>query len=101
MYNKIFSGYQPHQMVKWRKNQRFEDYLCPRPQGTEGYPEYPEDEDGRTRVLKGTLSTLRTRTEMVLETLVYSPFNHLTRLVAEEDFIIGLLWTYHENIRNR
>jgi hypothetical protein len=25
---------------------------------------------------------------MVLETLIFSPFNHLTRLVAREDFII-------------
>jgi hypothetical protein len=32
-------------------------------------------------------STLRTRTGMVLETLVFSPFNHLTRLVARENFI--------------
>jgi hypothetical protein len=35
MYNKIFSGYQPLQMVKRRKNQRFEDHIRPRPQGTE------------------------------------------------------------------
>jgi hypothetical protein len=28
------------------------------------------------------ISILRTRTEMVLETLVFSPFNHLTWLVA-------------------
>jgi hypothetical protein len=33
-YNKILSGYQPRQMVEWRKNQRFEDYLRPRPQVT-------------------------------------------------------------------
>jgi hypothetical protein len=33
-------------------------------------------------------STLRTRTEIVLETLVFSSFNHVTRLVAREDFII-------------
>jgi hypothetical protein len=36
-------------------------------------------------------SILRTRTEMVIETLVFSPFNHLTRLVAREDFIIYVL----------
>jgi hypothetical protein len=35
IFNKIFSGYQPHQMVKRRKHQRFEDHLCPCPQGTE------------------------------------------------------------------
>jgi hypothetical protein len=34
-YNKIFSGYQPRQVAVWRKNQRFEDHLRPRPQGTE------------------------------------------------------------------
>jgi hypothetical protein len=33
-------------------------------------------------------NTLRTRTEMVFETLVFSPFNHLTRLIARENFII-------------
>jgi hypothetical protein len=33
-------------------------------------------------------STLRTRTEMVFETLVCSPLNHLTRLIARENFII-------------
>jgi hypothetical protein len=27
-------------------------------------------------------STMRTRTELVLETLVFSPFNHMTQLVA-------------------
>jgi len=30
----IFSGYQPSQMVERRKNQLYEDHLCPRPQGT-------------------------------------------------------------------
>jgi hypothetical protein len=33
-------------------------------------------------------STLRTRTEMVFETLVCSPLNHLTRLIARENFIM-------------
>jgi hypothetical protein len=37
---------------------------------------------------------LRTGTEMVLETLVFSPFNHLTWLVAREDFIIH---SHHES----
>jgi hypothetical protein len=36
-------------------------------------------------------STLRTRTKMVLEMLVFSPFSQLTRLVAREDFIIILI----------
>jgi hypothetical protein len=30
-FDKVLSGYQPGQM---KKNQRFEDHLCPRPQGT-------------------------------------------------------------------
>jgi len=50
--------------VKWlnsEKNQHFEDHLCPRPQGV-----YMD------------IRTLRTRTEMVFETLVFSLFNHLT-----------------------
>jgi hypothetical protein len=33
-------------------------------------------------------STLRTRTEMVFETLVCSPLKHLTRLIARENLII-------------
>jgi hypothetical protein len=32
----------PAVSVKWRKNQRFKDRLCPRLQGTD---QYPEDED--------------------------------------------------------
>jgi hypothetical protein len=35
LYNKIFLGYQPCQLLKWRKNQRFKDHLCPRLQGTD------------------------------------------------------------------
>jgi hypothetical protein len=35
MHNKIFPGYQPCQLVKRRKNQRFKDHLCPRPQDAE------------------------------------------------------------------
>jgi hypothetical protein len=34
-FNKIFSGYQPCQLVKRRKNQRFKDHLCPRRQGAD------------------------------------------------------------------
>jgi hypothetical protein len=34
------------------------------------------------------ISTLKTRTDMVLEKLVFSPLNQLTRLVAREYFII-------------
>jgi hypothetical protein len=58
-YNKIFSGYQPRQVVEWQK--------------------------------KPTFSTLRTRTKMVLETLIFSPSNHLTQLVARENFIKAVL----------
>jgi hypothetical protein len=39
------------------------------------------------RVL-GQTSTLRTRTEMVFKTLVFSLLNHLTQLIAQENFII-------------
>jgi hypothetical protein len=44
----------------------------------------------RQCIIKSSLlfRTLRMRTEMDLETSVFSYFNHLTRLVAREDFII-------------
>jgi hypothetical protein len=35
LYNKIFLGYQPCQLVKRRKSQRFKDHLYPRLQGTD------------------------------------------------------------------
>jgi hypothetical protein len=38
----------------------------------------PHEMDGNS----SHFSTLRMRTEMVLETLAFSPFNHLTQLVA-------------------
>jgi hypothetical protein len=41
----------------------------------------------RFKWLSGS-SSLRTRTEMVFETLVCSPLNHMTRLIARENFII-------------
>jgi hypothetical protein len=34
MYDEVLSGYQPGQMVERWANQRFENHLCPRPQGT-------------------------------------------------------------------
>jgi hypothetical protein len=37
---------------------------------------------------QATSRVLRTRAVMALETSVFSYFNHLTRLVAREDFII-------------
>jgi hypothetical protein len=39
----------------------------------------------------GCVLALRMRMEMVLEMLVFSPFNHLTWLVAREDFIIHVI----------
>jgi hypothetical protein len=33
-YDEVLSGYQPGQMIERWANQRFEDHLCPRPQGT-------------------------------------------------------------------
>jgi hypothetical protein len=35
VYNQIFPGYQPRQMVKIRKHRRFKGHHCPRPQGSE------------------------------------------------------------------
>jgi hypothetical protein len=37
------------------------------------------------------ISDLKTATEMVIETLAFSSLNHLTRLVAREDFIIKII----------
>jgi hypothetical protein len=34
-HNEMFLGYQPGQVVEQGKNQCFEDYLCPRPQGAD------------------------------------------------------------------
>jgi len=34
------------------------------------------------------IGTLRTRAETVFKTLVFSPFNHLTWLTAQESFIV-------------
>jgi hypothetical protein len=52
--------------------------------GTRGSGRYIYETDGNS----SHFSTLRTRTEMVLKTLDFLPFNHLMRLVAQEDFII-------------
>jgi len=35
-FDEVFSGYQLGQLVEQRKNQRFEDHLCPRPQDRDG-----------------------------------------------------------------
>jgi hypothetical protein len=54
--------------VKWlssEKNQRFEDRLCPRPQGTSLTTLCSEDRGSKV----SQTSTLRTRTEMVFEML--------------------------------
>jgi hypothetical protein len=91
-YNKIFSGYQPRQLVEWRKNQRFEDHFRPRPQGTEVSTEVSIEvsievstevsAEVSTEVsievstevsieFSTEVSTQRTRTEMVFELLVF------------------------------
>jgi hypothetical protein len=119
-------------MVERRKNQRFEDHLCPRPQGASltmvgknirskfipgrvclrdkwvgefssrfawikflckqldyGVPCPAQCEFGPNVFPNHSqTSTLRTRTEMVFKTSVFSPLNHLTRLIARENFII-------------
>jgi hypothetical protein len=40
IYNKMFSSYQPFQLVKRRKNQRFKDHYSPCPQGAENEDRY-------------------------------------------------------------
>jgi len=76
VYNEVLLGCQLGQVVEWWKNQCFEDHLCH---------------------LIILLSTLRTRTEVVLKTLVFSSFNHLTWLIAWENFII---FSYQESTRS-
>jgi hypothetical protein len=44
--------------------------------------------NGEKTDVSKTISVLRTRPEMVFETLVFSPLNHLTWLIARENFII-------------
>jgi hypothetical protein len=67
-YNKVFSGYQPGQVVEqWG---RFEAVPA---------------------LVLRVLRVLRTRTEMVFETLFFF-FNHLTWLIARENFIIFKVW---------
>jgi len=41
-----------------------------------------------TNISKTNSTTLRTRTEMVFEMLVSTKLNHLTQLIAQENFII-------------
>jgi hypothetical protein len=67
--------------VKWlngEKKQRFEDHLHPRVYGCSHEHGARADTDGNCSHFR----TLRPRTELVLDTLVFSPFNHLTLLVA-------------------
>jgi hypothetical protein len=45
-------------------------------------------------------STLRTRTEMVFETLVFSLLNHLTQMIARENFIILSCWESNKSHHN-
>jgi hypothetical protein len=58
--NKTFSGYQPHQVVEEKVNQGLENHLCYR------HDNNRDDNDPRD----GSRN------------LVYSSFNHLTRLLA-------------------
>jgi len=69
-YNEVLLGYQLGQVVEQWKNLCFKEH----PQG--GYDI--------------CISTLRMRTEMVFEKLVLSLLNHLTRLIAWENFITWL-----------
>ena len=63
LIQKSFLGLAAVLVGKWRVHRRFEKSVCPRP------VLFPDDED------------------TVLETSVYSPFNHLTRLLARVNFI--------------
>jgi hypothetical protein len=55
--------------------------------------------DGEEKRIHCWTSTLRTRSEMVFETLVCSPLSHLTRLIARENFIIEKNPLTAKNIR--
>jgi hypothetical protein len=78
--------------INWlsgEKNQCFKDHLCPSLQGDdlpgESVHVSPVSD---TDCLSRYIGTLKTRTEMVLETLVSSPLKQLTPLVAQKYFII-------------
>ena len=62
-FNKMCSGYWPHQVVKWLVNRSFEYHLCSRHKGTDNV-----DRDG-------------------LKMVIYLPFNHLMWLLAQENII--------------
>jgi hypothetical protein len=71
IYNKINSDYQPCQVVKRLKKSTFRE------------PSSSSSSGCWCRI-----STPRTKTELVLQTSVFSPFNQLTRLVVRDNFII-------------
>jgi len=74
-------------MVERWTNQRFDDHLCPRPPGC----------DSVSRLYTYHVTTLRMRTEMVLETLLCSPFNHSSRLITRKNFTVI---TRRESVRS-
>ena len=43
--------------------------------------------NGRAGIITWSVTSLMTKTEMVLEILVFSPGNHLMWLLGQEDFI--------------
>jgi hypothetical protein len=43
--------------------------------------------NGRAGIITWSVTSLMTKTDVVLETLVYSPFNHLMWLLGHENFI--------------
>jgi hypothetical protein len=71
------SGLQQHQMVEWRPNKLLRTIPVIIIKELTTFETRP----------KSVVSSLMTRTEMVLETLVFSPFICLTRLLAREYFI--------------
>jgi hypothetical protein len=58
VYDEVLSGYQPGQMVEPWENQRFEDHLCPRPQGAS--TALPFDPVDSPRKLHDSISTYLT-----------------------------------------
>jgi hypothetical protein len=51
--------------------------------------------NGRAGIITCSITSLMTKTEMVLETLVYSPVNHLMWLLGQENFIEFFPLIYH------
>jgi hypothetical protein len=118
-YSEVLSGYQPGRVVGRWTNRRFEDHFCPHPQGCDvaGNPVpssvylselrvrcYPlangdcwgnNEHGARTGIrtmdwIPSHVTTLTMTTEIVLETLVCSRFNHSNRLITRKNFTVTI-----------